>query len=185
VFALLGRVVAHLDARSVHHCLIGAGALSAAGYSRATQDLDLLTVEDRVLEERFWAEVELHADVEVRDGRLDHSDPLAGLVRIENDELDQVDVVVGRHPEWQVPLVARSAPIRLGDGQVRVAEPADLVLLKLFAGSTADDRDVLALLKLDPHLKLLVDLRVGTLPTRARRRWARLLDDVRADGEST
>ena len=178
MFTLLGRVVAHLDARSVRHCLIGAGALSAAGYSRATQDLDLLTIDDRVLSDRFWADVDLGADVDVRDGRLDHSDPLAGLVRIDTDDLEQIDLVVGRHPSWQAPMMGRARPLQLGDCSVPVAEPADLVLLKLFAGSPADDRDVLALMALDPALQGTVQARVATLPSHARQRWARLLRDL-------
>jgi hypothetical protein len=50
----LGDVVLHLRAHAVPHALIGAGALAVHGVSRATHDVDLLTVERAVLEATFW-----------------------------------------------------------------------------------------------------------------------------------
>lgn len=50
---LLERVVDRLASEAVPHALIGAAALAAAGVSRSTFDIDLLTTDRRVLEKGF------------------------------------------------------------------------------------------------------------------------------------
>lgn len=176
MFDLLHLVSAELGA--VPHALIGAGAMSVAGYTRATQDLDLLALDPRVLDRTFWSTLEAAGlAVDIGDGRLDPTDPLLGVVRVVDDAGDQVDVVVGRHPRWQAPILTRARPIVLGGRGIPVAEPADLVLLKLHAGSRNDERDILELLRIDPRLRPLVDERVTSMPRAARERWQELRDE--------
>jgi hypothetical protein len=56
--SLLGEVVAHLDAQRVSHALIGAAAMALHGASRATADVDLLTVDPRALAREMWKALE-------------------------------------------------------------------------------------------------------------------------------
>lgn len=73
---LTARVTGILDAAQVAHAVIGAAALAAAGVVRSSLDLDLLTLDSRVLDRRFWAGLsEGGAAVDVRRGDMD--DPLA------------------------------------------------------------------------------------------------------------
>lgn len=167
MFELLGRVSSRLG--QVPHALIGAGAMSVVGFTRATQDLDLFVLDEQVLEQGFWRDFG-DCQVEIGDGRLDPSDPLLGVVRIVDSTGDQVDVVVGRHPRWQRPILTRATSVPLGGFSVSVAGTADLVLLKLHAGSFNDQRDILELVRLNPGILATVDERVTLLPDL----WARI-----------
>lgn len=51
---LFGETVALLDGAGVAHALIGAAAMAAHGISRATADVDLLTVDGSVLSGATW-----------------------------------------------------------------------------------------------------------------------------------
>lgn len=168
---LLDRVVAHLVARQIGHALIGAVALAAHGVSRSTLDQDLLVIERRVLNDRFWLPLGPTVTVDVRTGDTD--DPLAGVVRLRLDGERDVDVVVGRH-EWQREILTRAIPV--GDRHLRVARAADLVLLKLYAGGTQDRWDIEQLLALDPAGPLVedVDAHASVLPPDSRELWALL-----------
>ena len=54
MFAIEQAIRERLDGSGVAWCLIGGGALAAHGYPRFTVDVDLLTMDGRVLEPRFW-----------------------------------------------------------------------------------------------------------------------------------
>jgi hypothetical protein len=110
------------------------------------------------------------ARVDVRRG--DESDPLAGVVRIAARGERPVDLVVGRFP-WQERVVSRA--IRPGEGPA-IVQPADLVLLKLFAGGAQDQWDIQQLLGLPDASRWIdeVDANVGDLPPDARERWRTL-----------
>ena len=125
-----------LDAAAVTYCLIGASALAVHGYVRATADIDLLTLDDRVLAPDFWA----GAPVMIRRG--DWDDPLAGTVVW--TAAIQHDVIVGRGYAASFALQSARENARLG---CRVAEPLALALLKLEAGSAQDLYDVVALIQ--------------------------------------
>ena len=160
-----------LDAASVGHALIGAAALAAAGVVRSTLDIDLLTIDARVLGEPWWDVVRsTGASVEVRRGDAD--DPLAGVVRASMPGERPVDVIVGRH-EWQRRAIERARRLPTG---VRVVLPRDLVLLKLYAGGTQDMWDVRQLLTALAHSPLAseVDEDVADLPPPAASLWAEI-----------
>lgn len=166
--------VEHLDRHGVLHGLVGAGAMGTRGFVRATLDLDLLVVDGHVPEPRFWQGLPDGAEADIRDSRLDWDDPLAGLIRLEDEGERWVDVVVGRHVEWQAAIPCRAEPVEVAGVPVPVVQAADLVLLKLFAGSRRDDRDIEDLLAVDPAARELVDARIVSLPPEEVRRWARL-----------
>lgn len=172
---LLADVGALLQQRGAPYAVIGAGALAVLGASRATQDLDLLTTDRRVLSREFWSLVTAAgAQADVRVG--DASDPLAGVVRLCREGERPVDVIVGEAP-WQDRLLADAAPHQLGTARVPVVDAAGLVLLKLYAGGPQDCWDIEQVLALVPSPASLiaeVSERVLELPPRCRRLWRRI-----------
>jgi hypothetical protein len=167
---LLDRVRARLAESEIAHALIGAAALAAHGVSRSTLDQDLLVTDRAVLDAGFWASLREWASVDVRTGDAD--DPLAGVVRISAPPDRDIDIVVGRHA-WQDDILARAVPV--GEEQLPIAQPADLILLKLYAGGSQDRWDIEQLLALsDSSLVRAVDTRVDRLPTASREIWAAL-----------
>lgn len=163
------RVIAALEERGIAHAIIGATALAAAGVARSTLDLDLLTLDSRLLDPKHWNDLRAAgADVDVRRG--DSDDPLAGVVRISMADERPVDIILGRYA-WQGRAVERA--VRLPDGR-RLVQARDLVLLKLYAGGTQDLWDVRQLLAAVDHRSLVADVEqdLGDLPAGARELWA-------------
>jgi hypothetical protein len=167
---LFERVCDYLNARGIAHVLIGAAALAIHGVSRSTFDHDLLLVDDRVLDTAFWVNFETAASVECRRG--DDEDPLAGVVRIEEEHERDVDLVVGRYA-WQADMLNRALLVAEHPG-IKVVQPADLVLLKLYAGGNQDKWDIEQLLSSPAASGLAseVDRRISALPTRCAELWA-------------
>ena len=163
------RVCAVLDEHGVRYALIGAAALAARGVARSTFDIDLLTVERRVLDAATWRS--LGDDVDIRRGDAD--DPLAGVVRVTLGDEQPVDIVVGRHA-WQSRVIDRAE--RLGAG-APVALARDLVLLKLYAGGSQDLWDITELLRHAPgSLRAEVDEDVAALSENMREQWRQIKD---------
>jgi len=129
-------LVRRLDAAQVNWCVIGAAALAAHGYARASDDIDLLTLDARVLEADFWS----GAPAKIRRG--DGDDPLVGSVFWPG--VIRHDIVVGRGHAAREALDTAVQHDRLG---ARVATPLCLVLLKLEAGGAQDLYDILALME--------------------------------------
>lgn len=170
---LLDDVVRHLDAHDVRYAMIGATALSLRGVVRSTVDVDLLTVERAVLREQFWASLATSSAVDVRPGDFD--DPLAGLVWIKRSGDAPIDVVVSKH-KFAVGIIDRAVVLPVNDGAARVAQLADIVLMKLFAGGGQDAWDIGEALKEGGDALIgEVDSRVGELPTDGRNLWTRIL----------
>lgn len=171
---LLGRVVVLLERSEIPHCLIGAAAMAAHGVPRSTLDLDLLTTDRRVLDESLWAPLrDGETAVQVRRG--DAKDPLAGVVRVSAPELRAVDLIVGRF-SWQADIVTRASPISVQGVEISVAEPADLILLKLYAGGPQDRWDIQQILAVSPSddLEALLDERLARLPGECSEFWKSL-----------
>jgi hypothetical protein len=174
MLGLLDDVSSQLGGRGVPHALIGAGALAVHGVSRSTFGLDLLVTDRAVLSPAFWAPLAARGDgVDVRAG--DDDDPLAGVVRLSRAGSRAVDVVVGRSA-WQAEAILRAGPCRLGAVPIPVAAPADLILLKLYAGGPQDAWDVEQLLALldRPALVAAVEEQLSRLPTHAAALWRRI-----------
>lgn len=169
--SLLGQVAALLDRARIPYALIGAVALAIHGVSRSTIDLDLLTTDTVVLDASCWRELPQAVQADIRRGEDD--DPLAGVVRLRTTGERDVDVVVGRG-QWQRALLDRSLRVPTADGELPVVTPADLVLLKLYAGGNQDKWDIEQLLALDgaARLKAEIEERLSVLPSHAQRLWA-------------
>ncbi|MEZ4317842.1 MAG: hypothetical protein R3F61_10070 [Myxococcota bacterium] len=165
--SLLDAVHAHLREQNVPHALIGAMAMASHGAGRASLDADLLAVEASLLEPGPWSGFTAGI-VDRRPGGA--FDPLAGVVRIAAPGEVPVDIVLFGPHGWQAEVLQRAT----GSG-LRLVTPADLVLMKLFAGGPRDRADVHALLDLDATIRPTVDARIGALPARARALWSRLL----------
>lgn len=157
-----------LEAAQVQYCLIGASALAVHGYVRATADIDLLTLDDRVLLESFWA----GALVMIRRG--DWDDPLAGSV-VWTSSI-QHDVIVGRGYAASLALGTAKENEALG---CRVAEPLALALLKLEAGGAQDLYDVVALIQHRAAIdgapwRAAIEAHLPQLSAEARDAWTRM-----------
>jgi hypothetical protein len=174
MLGLLDDVSRELGGHGLPHALIGAGALAVHGVGRSTFDLDLLVTDRAVLSPVFWAPLAARGDgVDVRAG--DDDDPLAGVVRLSRAGSRSVDVVVGRSA-WQAEAIRRAGPRRLGEVPIPVAGPADLILLKLYAGGPQDAWDVEQLLALldRPALAAEVERQLPRLPGHAAALWRRI-----------
>jgi predicted nucleotidyltransferase len=171
---LLQEVTGTLRDGAVPFALIGAAALAAHGVARASLDLDLLVVDQRVLDLRFWRELSNRAvAVDVRRG--DPDDPLAGVVRCGSGTPRPVDVVVGRHG-WQRDAIARARRITIEAIELPVVNAVDFVLLKLFAGGTQDELDIRQLLSTRDGEAIAagVDTALQVLPVSAQQLWNHL-----------
>ncbi len=176
--SLLRDVVAVLEANRVDHALIGAAAMAIHGVSRATADIDLFTVDDQVLQARLWNELE-DRGVNLRLLKGDFEDPLAGSVRLALAGDRTVDVVVGRYA-WQKTIVESAEKMSIGEVTVKVAPPAGLVLLKLYAGGPKDAWDIRSLMESHEEaesIKAQVDEAVPRLPAESRELWKQLRDE--------
>ncbi len=172
----LESVVAILDRAGVRYALIGAVAVAARGAARSTLDIDLLTTDRAVLQDSFWTAVQdSGARVDVRKGDFD--DPLAGVIRIKDQE--SVDLVVGKD-RWQRDIVERAEAIHVRGCNVPVPQTSDLILLKLFAAGYRDLDDIRHLLEIGPREQLAAEVTTAleNLPQDMRDRWTRLLGET-------
>ena len=98
--SLLDRTVAYLESRGTRAALIGAAAAAAHGVSRATQDLDLLTLDASVLDQPFWTEFKRSRarSKSVMETRTIHC---AGWSACAGAGAEIVDIIVGRF-YWHV-----------------------------------------------------------------------------------
>jgi hypothetical protein len=119
----------------------------------------------------LWRGVSASASVDVRRG--DAADPLRGVVRFSRPDEPDVDVIIGR-PERQQDVLTR-ASLRTGH-DVPVASPAELILLKLYAGGSQDAWEIDQLLMTDASgaAGLEVEQRLGLLPADSQRLWERI-----------
>lgn len=118
-------------AAEVPFAVIGAVAMAVHGFPRQTLDFDFFTTDRRTLDSALWAEMEPAAEI----CRGDAEDPLAGVMRFHEPE---IDVVVGRYL-WQAELVERATPMSVAGHELPVVTLPDLILLKLHAGGYRDE----------------------------------------------
>ncbi len=147
------------------------------GVSRATADVDLFTVDEKTLHAELWTEIE-QKGATLRLLKGDFEDPLAGSVRLSRTGDRTVDVVVGRYA-WQADIIESAERITLGQVAVKVARPAGLVLLKLYAGGPKDAWDIQSLLESHEHsndIKAEVDGSLARLPSECHELWKRIQD---------
>lgn len=169
--SLLARAAVVLAGTAIPHALIGAAALAIHGVSRSTIDIYLLAVDRRCLDDVLWSSLRQEGvAVEIRRG--DALDPLAGVVRLTAAGERPVDLVIGR-ARWQGDALTRARPGRYAGAAVPVLRPADLILLKLYAGGPQDAWDIAQLLQAaDPDaLSADVEAVLPELPAHAAALW--------------
>jgi hypothetical protein len=164
------RVLKILDNLGVQYAVVGAVAVAARGVVRSTLDFDLLTTDTRVLRDSVWAGL---PNVDVRKG--DPDDPLAGVVRI-GPKSEQIDIVVGRW-KWEQRVIERAQPADVQGATLRVPITSDLILLKVSAGGSIDQQDVVRLLAVGPRDQLIAEVneKIAELPIEAQQLWLRLI----------
>lgn len=164
------RVQAVLDAAGVRYCVIGAYALAVHGVARYTADVDLLTLDTRVLDPGFWR---APLAVTVRHG--DDSDPLAGVVRFDSPALD---LIVGRGSIMRAALAEAKPEPLVG---CLVVTPFWLAMMKLEAGGVQDLADVQLLFEARRRaghaLREEVAAQAERLSDWGRRGWRRVADE--------
>lgn len=172
--SLLKHVVALLRSRSTPFALIGAAAMAVHGVSRSTRDLDLFVIARECLSPAYWDSLRTaEFDVNIQEG--DTEDPLAGVVRLTAADQPPVDIVVGK-PAWQAEILSRATETEIEGISVPVADPADLILLKLYAGGPQDAWDIQQLLACEERSAVIrgVERHLEALPEECRALWARL-----------
>lgn len=167
-------LLAYLERAEVRYCVIGGVALAVHGYARYTSDVDLLTMDRRVLDETFWKSAE-HA-VEVRVGDVD--DPLGGVVRWPSTPPH--DLLLGRGHAMQYAL---DTALRDDVLDAPVATALALVLLKLEAGGPHDRNDIVALAAAQQALgtydwRDAIAAHLPHLSPSARAAWERVAPDL-------
>jgi hypothetical protein len=168
-------VSALLDLHGIPHAIIGAIALAAHGVVRASDDIDVLVTEPRCLDAATWADLTA-PDVTIDARRGDADDPLAVVVRLTPPAGTRIDIVVGRS-RWQADILARAPRLSLLGAPLPVARPADIVLLKLYAGGPQDAWDIDQLLDAVPGIESEVTAALTYLPSDCAALWRRILAD--------
>jgi hypothetical protein len=165
-----------LEALDAPYALIGGHAMAARGYARFTVDVDLLTADQRVLDDQTWTSLESEgATIERRRG--DDDDPLAGVVHILLADGSDIDIVVGRWT-WERDVIARAETLTLAKGvKIPVPLTSDLILLKLAAGGLMDVRDAAALLEIGDRASLVreIESRIDEVRPDIRGLWRELV----------
>jgi hypothetical protein len=150
VFELLAR--AKLDS-----AVIGSVAAAVHGYVRATRDLDLAVAVVTFGPLRDVAKALRAEGFRVHASEPAPDDSLGGVVTVEGDDFDPIQIVNltapgGRHGKLAREALANAQPVsELG---LPVVDIPHLVALKLLAGSRKDELDVLELLAANPEMSL-------------------------------
>lgn len=169
---LVEHVARLFEERQIPFALIGASAVAARGLPRSTYDVDLLTVDKRVLDNQFWEPIRALAYVEVRRGDL--FDPLKGVVWIRPEKERPIDVVVGRW-KWEQRVIERAELVHSAAGNLPTVTTSDLILLKLAASGAQDAWDVRRLLiVVSDDVIAEVEERLPDLQQDARDLWQRI-----------
>ena len=145
----LRRVVTALDRLEVPYALIGGLAVAARGVVRATEDVDFIVgiplIEasslERSLRENGFPATLHHAAAD---------DPIGAVIRLTiplSGREVKCDILLASRA-WQNRAISNATPIDLGTFVVNVAQPADLFLLKLYAGGPQDLLDAAQLFEL-------------------------------------
>lgn len=173
---LLARVAEVLNKAEIDFAVIGASAMAVYGVSRSTLDVVLLSIDQRALKQETWTSlIEEKLGVNVRYG--DVQDPLRGVVQIESAAQRPIDLIVG-HGGWQEGIFVRAVLGTVGGIELPVADKADLILLKLFAGGPQDLWDIHQLLGTDDveGLRDRVGAALKVLPEGMRSNWLKIVD---------
>lgn len=146
--ALADEIARELEREGIEPLLIGAVALAAHGFARATGDVDF-GVAIHPDELRSLSELITKAGRTIELGESDANDPLGGVITIHRDDSTPVQVVnFDNSPGGGFPALVRGAEQRAArvtglPGKLVSAE--DLVLFKLYAGGYKAEFDLVNL----------------------------------------
>jgi hypothetical protein len=138
--------------------VIGAIALAVHGYARATEDLDIAVAVPLGSLRRVAATLR-DRGYEVQLREPDGADPLGGVIDVQADGADLVQVVnfdnqpAGGFPRLVADALAAAEPLTPG-AALRVVDPYHLVAFKLYAGGAGSKLDILELLDRNPDLDM-------------------------------
>lgn len=149
------RVFQRLVDSELDAAVIGSVALAVHGYVRATRDLDLGVAVLAFAALRDVAEALRKDGFSVHIGEPAPDDTLGGVVTVEGDDFDPVQIVNlaapgGRHAKLAREAITSSQ--RVSGFSLPVVDVAHLVALKLLAGSRKDELDILELLAANPQM---------------------------------
>lgn len=137
--------------------LIGATAMAVHGYTRATADIDIAVsaMSLDALRAVAAALAKLGRPTELREPDID--DPLGGLIRIEVDDMVDVDIINFGNPHTGAgrrlgELIVTDEGLPLVPTKLTAVSVSTLILLKLAAGSRFDLLDAAELLERHPEL---------------------------------
>jgi hypothetical protein len=173
------RVVRILDDNRVPYAAIGAMAASYFGVVRASLDADAVislaqspTTIGSLIENLRGDDV----SVTLREG--DESDPLLGVIVVQDAHHNRVDIILGIRG-MDPAAFSRTVPAPLLGSTIRMIGIDDFVAMKIFAGGPRDLEDVRGVLKVSrPMLNLEL---VKTLTARYGSRELAILDNLLAE----
>lgn len=142
---LLGAIARGLGSAGAY-AVIGAVARNAWAPPRATTDLDLTVAARPDALDAIANTLDAVGYRRVRGQRADPGDVLPDILifRAQSGHPRQVDVLVAKTP-FEVEVLRRARPIRVGSTDALVATAEDLVVYKLLAGRPRDWEDVRAI----------------------------------------
>ncbi|MBL7685101.1 MAG: nucleotidyl transferase AbiEii/AbiGii toxin family protein [Deltaproteobacteria bacterium] len=149
--------------------LVGGLAVSARAIPRATKDIDFLIHPEEAFLQKTLPDLLRHTNYTFKIFRSNFQDPLNNLVRIYNQNGDEIADLIPIFLNWQEEVIQRSENVELEKGfSIPIAQTEDLVVLKLKAGSGQDLIDVESLLLSAQKNKKLDLNRMKELAKRAR-----------------
>lgn len=148
----------------IETAVIGAMALAAHKYLRATKDVDLATAVDIYPDLRDLRDRLGEMGLSTRLTTPDDQDDLGGVLRVweredeEGDPIEPVEIVNFRNPyrprRSPGPNAIKNAIPAGGDSTLRYVRLPDLIALKLDANSQKDFGDIVEVLKCNPGADL-------------------------------
>lgn len=143
----LAKVIAVLRRLDLPFVLVGGYAVAAWGAIRATRDIDLLAQVPEALATRMAKELR-QVGFKVDYCKGDESDPLRGLIRVEQPDVSDalpVEIILGLH-RMPNALFIRAQKVPFLGLDIPVASPEDMILLKCLAGGPVDLEDARSIL---------------------------------------
>lgn len=158
--ALAERTAQALERHQIRTAVIGAMALAIHGYPRATEDIDLATFAEPSALAKLARELK-DAHVRCELALPDADDPLGGVLNVEEDGAELVQVVNFYNPMSRGSGTLAHEAILSADvpvsrvSRLRAVRLPHLVALKLYAGGSKSKGDVLELLARNPDADLV------------------------------
>lgn len=134
--------------------LIGAMAMAAHRFVRATTDLDLATAVDPSSSLQKLREALVAAGFDATVNLPDAQDPLGGVLNVDGEDFNRVQVVNFLNPWNGLAPVGQEAVAtakRTPGERLRVVDLPHLIALKLYAGGRKSKLDILELLERNPE----------------------------------